>query len=109
MRRGNRGRDREGHGCRRRGRLLYTGQAGSDPVSSWRGERPGEPVRQGACFPMREPAMMQIHCSMRDGSIAVRAILAVLLTSLVVVRDVAAQGLERVKAQYTKYEYRIPM
>ena len=53
--------------------------------------------------------MMQVHCSALYGSLTVRGILVAFLTSIVVVRDTAAQGLEQVKAQYTKYEYRIPM
>jgi putative CocE/NonD family hydrolase len=53
--------------------------------------------------------MMQIHCSSPYECLTVRAILVAVLTSIVAIRAVAAEGPEQVKAQYTKYEYRIPM
>jgi len=52
---------------------------------------------------------MSIRFSSPDRNHWLRCILAAILTSILTVADGAAQGLEQVKAHYTKYEYRIPM
>jgi putative CocE/NonD family hydrolase len=53
--------------------------------------------------------MKQLCSSSLYRALAWRGILFAFLTSLLAARGVSAQGLEQVKAQYTKYEYRIPM
>src|SRR5690242_17796886 len=53
--------------------------------------------------------MLSIRYMSRYGSVAIRALLAAVLASIIILSHAPAQGLEQVKADYTKYEYRIPM
>src|SRR5205807_5569538 len=59
--------------------------------------------------PTRGTSMKQLCSSSLYQALAWRGVVLGALASLVASGDVSAQGLEQVKAQYTKYEYRIPM
>jgi putative CocE/NonD family hydrolase len=53
--------------------------------------------------------MKQTRFLPQSQNLALRGLLLALVTGLVLPQSAAAQGLEQVKARYTKYEFRIPM